>query len=299
MKQIIYISGILVLLAFIMAGCEEDSPLEGEQYIKQVYIVGSDETTDLGMSTVEIPYSESDEQETYISIATGGSLNIDKDITVSIVEAGDDVIDDYNFKYLEDDDIQYQLLNNSYYSIPDYEVEIKAGEVYGQMPIYIDNSTLNCDSLYALTFQISAVSDPDYISIRETDTVLIQTYKFVNDYSGTYQEEGYYYTWDALGDYEDSTSVSATREFTAVNYNTVRLYHLATTESFDNVEDAGVTFTVESDNSLAVATWKNLDVVDGGGTYNASSKTFKVWYNYQVEDVVYQFSGNYVGEDED
>jgi hypothetical protein len=246
---------------------------------------------------VEIPYNDSEEQMTYISIATGGSLNIDRDITATIAEAGIEPVDDYNFKYLEEGDIQYQMLEQSAYRIPEKNVVIKKGEIYGQVPVYINTAGLHCDSLYALTFKISSVSDPDYISIRQEDSVLIQTYTFINDYSGTYQSEGYYYQLIDGKAHGDSTSISATRTLKATNVNTVRLFHLAHTESDENIDPYALTLSVASGNSLEVKAWGSLDITDGRGTYSPDDKIFTIWYNYKAGDQEYQFSGTFTNSD--
>lgn len=294
MKRII---PFLYLLPAMLAGCSEDSPLDEEQYYKQVYIVGSDETTNMGMSVVEIPYNDSVEQATFISIATGGSLNIDRDITVTVEEAGTTAIADYNFKYLTADDVQYRHLASSLYRIPDYEVMLKAGAVYGQMPVYLKSSALHCDSLYALTFKISTVSLPDYITIRPADTVLIQSYTMVNAYSGTYQLQGYYYEWTDGASAGDSTSVTATRTLKAVNASTVRLYHLAYAESQDNIAAYALTLTVNEDHTLLVAAWDGLIITDGGGTYSPQTGVFTVWYDYERDGTKYRFSGTFTESD--
>jgi hypothetical protein len=296
MKQIIL--PLYLLLVTITACSDEDSPLDKEQYIKQVYIVGADETTNMGMSVVDIPCNDSEEQMTYISVATGGSLNIGRDITVTVGEAGTEAIDDYNFKYLTDDDIPYRHLQASLYRIPDNRVTIKAGDIYGRMPIHLKSSAMHCDSLYALTFRISTVSDPGYISIRATDTVLIQTYNLVNDYSGTYQSAGYYYRWADGAVAGDSTTISATRTFKAVNANTVRFFHLASTESDDNIDAYTLTLKVNSDNSLTVEAWDLLNITDGGGAYSPKTGTFSVWYNYESGGTEYQFSGTFTKNEE-
>lgn len=290
MKQII--SPLFLLLIMFME-CSQDNPLDKEQYQKLVYIVGADETTNMGMSVVEIPYNDSEEQQTFISLATGGSLNIDRNITVTIEEAGTTPIDNYNFKYLTEDDIQYRPLQASLYRIPDNVVTINAGEVYGKMPIYLKSSEMHCDTLYALSFKISSISDPDYISVRQTDTVLIQSYTFINDYSGTYQVEGYYYQWIDGATVSDSTSISATRTFKAVDANTVRFFHLAYTESDDNINDNALTLLVNQDLSLNVQAWDRLNITDGGGTYSPETSTFSVWYNYESDGTTYQFFGSF------
>lgn len=294
MRRIKFITSSFILLFVITLGCE-DSPLDNEQYIKQAYLVGADETSNMGMSTVEVSYSDS-EQEIFISVATGGSLNIDRDIEILIEEAGNDAIDSYNSRYLSDDDIHYQKLDSSFYRIPDFNVQINSGEVYGNMLVYINTSGLHCDSLYSLTFKIKSVSDSNYIAVRKADTVLIQSFSFINDYSETYQSDGYYYRWED-GAVSDSTALSTTREFTAVDLNTVRFYHLANTESTENIDTYGVSLTITNDNNVSVNSWGSLEITDGGGTYNPDIKTFTIWYNYMSGNTEYQFSGKFVRDD--
>ena len=186
MKKIKYIPGALALLLLILlASCKVNNPLDSEQYEKQVYIVGANQSNNEGLSKVEIPYtkSESEEAETYISVGTGGSLKINKDIDVRVDEAGDGAINNYNYLHLfNPTDIRYQKLAPSFYRIPENNVRIKSGEVYGRMPLYIKTAGLQCDSLYAITFKIGSVSDPGYISIRKADTVLMLSFYFVNQY---------------------------------------------------------------------------------------------------------------------
>ena len=287
----------LYLVPALIAGCSQENPLDEEQYYKQAYLVGADETTNMGMSVVEIPYNDDQEQETFISVATGGSLNIDHDITVTIDEAGLEPIEAYNFKYLKDDDLQYQHLKEAFYRIPHNKITLKAGEVYARMPLFLNSSALHCDSLYALTFKISEVSEPEELAIRQTDTVLIQSYTFVNQYSGTYQMEGYYYQWNDGQATGDSTSVTATRSLKAVDAGTVRLFHLAYTEARDNIGDYSLTLKVNDDNSLTVEAWDLLPVTDGGGSWSPQTGTFKVWYNYESDGTTWQFAGTFTQSD--
>ncbi len=286
---------LLLLCLAIFFGCSENYPLDTEQYIKQVYLVGADETSNMGMLTREVAYAgASSEMETDISVAVGGSRDTDSDLTVTLAEAGSGAIDEYNMKYMDGEDVQYRLLDTSNYRIPGYTVTIKAGEEYGTLPIFINTTGLSCDSLYALTFMISSVSGSDAVSVREQDTVLILALTFVNDYSGAYQLDGYYYPWQDGAATGDSTTVSASRELTATDAATVRFYHLAKTEDTDYLDGYGVTMKVETDNSLTVSAWGSLEITDGGGTYNPGSETFRIWYNYLSGTTEYQFSGKFV-----
>jgi len=293
MKKIHLLLFPLTLLALLPAGCSKDYPLDTEQYIRQVYLVGADQTSNMGMLTREVAYAGAS-PEADISVAVGGSRASGQDITVTLEEAGTVAVDDYNLKYMDGEDVQYQLLDASHYRIPDYAVTIKAGETYGTLPVYISTEGLSCDSLYALTFQINAVSGPDDVSVRGQDTVLILSFTFVNDYSGTYQLDGYYYPWQDGAAAGDSTTVSASRTLTATSAGTVRFYHLAKSEDPDYLDGYGVTLEVEADNSVTVKAWGSLEITDGGGIYNPDTKTFTVRYNYLSGTDTYQFSGKFV-----
>ena len=86
-------------------------------------------------------------------------------------------------------------------------------------------------------------------------------------------------------------SISASRNLTAINENTVRFYHLATNEFKANLEDYGVTLSVAADNSISVASWANMEINDAGGTYDPETGTIDFWYNYMAGDKEYQFAG--------
>jgi hypothetical protein len=287
------ILSVTAFLAILVSGCREDSPLDGEQYMKQVSIVGADQTTNEGLRVVEVPYRDLVRSETSVSVTTGGSLNIDRDITVVLKEAGSATIDDYNFKYLDDDEPQYRHLDDEAYAIPDLSVDIKAGEVYGLMPVEISTDGLNADSLYALTFQIESVSDPEYISVRPVDTVLILAFKLINDFSGLYKSQGYDFPYDpdtgiATG---DSSEISTSRNLTALDVHTVRLFHLLSVESSANRSAFVLSLKIEDDNSVVVRPWDELVLIDGAGTYAPSTQTISYWYIYQSGTDVRKFTG--------
>ncbi|MFT4202645.1 MAG: DUF4361 domain-containing protein [Chitinophagaceae bacterium] len=283
------------ILPTCMLGCQKyTNPLDEEQYEKSVYLVGANQSNDLGRHIVDLPYkeSESDTAETFISVATGGSKNIDRDVTVTVEEAGSYALEQYNGLYLyKSTDIRYQYLGSAYYQIPSYSVTLSAGDVYGRIPIGINTAALPCDSLYGITFRIASVSDPDYLPIRSTDSLLIFSFNLYNDYSGTYQAEGYYQKYNSTD--TSHTAISLSRTMKAVSYNQLRFYHLTTTETMDSVANKGVLLTVNTDNSVSVASWNNLVITDGGGTYDADKKTLTLWYIYTDSGVAYKFTGTY------
>jgi hypothetical protein len=297
MKIINNLSCIAAGISMIITGCSKlEDPLETEQYQKMVYLVGANKSTNEGLQVVDIPYgaSASETADTYISVGTGGSLHISKDILVDVAEAGAETITRYNALYLyKPTDIKYQPLNASFYSIPNHNVTVPGGATYGKMPFSIKTFNLHCDSLYALTFRIASVSDPNYISIRNTDSVLMFSCRMYNNYSGTYQETGRYYK-NTTGT-TDTAALALSRTLKAVNYNTVRFFHLANNETMANLPACGVTATVNADNTLVVSSWgTGLTITGGGGNYDAAAKKFTIWYNYLSGTTPYQFKGTFI-----
>lgn len=296
--KIIYILWCLVAVGTLATtGCTKmEDPLTTEQYKKIIYLVGANKSANEGLQTVTLPYGASagEELNTYISLAIGGSLQIGKEVSAVVSEAGSAAITQYNQLYLyKTTDIKYQAFNTSFYAIGDYKVTVPAGETYGRMPIRIKTYHLHCDSLYALTFKIASVSEPDYVSIRNTDTVLLFTCKMTNSYSGTYQETGRYYK--SVAGPADTASLALSRTFKAVSYNTVRFYHLANSETVANLPAYGVTVKINDDKTLAVSSWgSGLTITDGGGSYDPATKKMDVWYNYLSGSVSYQFKGKFV-----
>lgn len=277
----------LVVLSIV--GCNEESPLDGEQHFKSVYIVGSDETSDEGLRVIDVPYLDEGYSQGVVSVATGGSLNINRDITVELQEMGADAIDLYNFKFITDG-VKYQHLDEAKYAIYNNSATIKAGQIYGIMSFNIETKELHADSLYALTFKIASVSDPDYVTVRESDTILILNFNFVNMASGSYQMDGYYYPWADGKASGDSVEVSTNRVLTALSERVVRMYHTTVVENTDNLVASGVTLSIAADNSIEIASWGSLNITGGAGTFDPEKKEIKFWYNYMDGNTEKQFS---------
>lgn len=276
----VFLPIIFSLLFF--ASCEEN-PIKSEQYIKQVYIVGAENV----VKSFDVKYGN-EPQSTYISIACGGSLNMDKDITIKL-DHNDSTINWYNNKYMWSCPLQYQVLDPSYY-VTSLSAEIKKGDIYGRMPITVSTGNLNCDSLYSITFKIKSVSDYTY---RSTDTVLIMNLNFINDYSGTYQltANTNTVTYDSNGNetLSNPQSLNLSRTLKAVNDSTVRLFNANTTEDsyissmskdkyLGDIDNECITLSIRKDGSVGVAGWKNLIVLNPTASYSSGTFTFTYYY---------------------
>lgn len=296
MKSILFNVALLLMLSG-MCSCEREDPMVNEQYIKQVYMVGANE----GVSTFNVPYS-TEPQNAYVSVAVGGSLNIDHDVTVTLAHS-DAAIQAYNDKYMLDNEpVKYQQLPESFYDMPSMSGTIKAGDVYTRIPFSVHTENLHCDSLYALAFNIASVSD--YQQNQATPTLILNL-KLENDYSGVYQLDAVKYlvtpantTAPETAELSQPATISASRILKAVNENTVRFFHEAKPETrsgyssnelyWQGLKDFGITFSRKSADSdeFDIMSWVKYSAAGSGGpnilagkaTY--SNGTFTFWYDY-------------------
>lgn len=261
----------------VLAGCNTENPIDTEQYFKQVYIV--DAVDD--MVTREINFADT-ETEIFASVAAGGSLNADRDVTIRLTEDREG-ISIYNRANLSVNDIRYQPLPANAYSFVSDEAVIKKGNVYALFPILVKPASLHCDSLYTIPLKIASTSD--YV-INKKDSVLLLSVKLINNYSGQY----YSYGTKTAVETNAVASFGLFRTLTAVDKNTVRFYH-EVTEGITNIATSGITFSINSDNSLSVNAWDSFILIKGGGIYEPQSNIFTYWYTYINNNVEYRIDG--------
>ncbi|NMA73439.1 MAG: DUF1735 domain-containing protein [Bacteroidales bacterium] len=280
---------LLAIIIGLFMSCEQENPLENEQYIKEVYIVGAYDV----VKKFDVPYGD-EPQSAYISVATSGSLNIDQDVDVTLTD-NPSTIDWYNNKYMIDSPVKYRELESEYYDFPSMATTIKAGDVYSRLPFYIKSSGLHCDSLYALTFKIESVST---YSKNTKDTVLIMNLNFVNEFSGTYQMTATKFTLDSEGDELMPTSMNLLRAVKAVDKDQVRFINealsepsltLSTEEYFKFIDDNCVVFSHQMDGTFSVLGWKNLNVFNGTASF--ADDKFEFSYDYEFRGEKFRLRG--------
>ena len=274
MRKIAFLS--LGLLAFSLVGCDNKIPMEENLYPESVYLVGAkDRIIDRNLN---LGYAK---DTVYASVAISGSLLTKTDVTVKVREYPSG-IEDYNAKERVADDIMYRTLANGIYSIPQEDVVVKAGEVCGTYPIYIDPSTLHIDSLYMLAFKLEETS---HFELAKEDTVLLIRLNLMNDYSGLYYMDGTIALQDAP---DDAVVYKSPRTLQAVvDGNTVRMYHQKnewTKGSPDYRPDYCFNITVNSDNSLKLTSWDKFELIDGGGQYYPDMEGYDLWYTFRDKE---------------
>lgn len=283
----------IALILFTFSSCEDD-PMDKELYFKQIYLVGAAQN----VLTFDLSYSD-EVQDAYIAIGTGGSQNIDKDVTVTL-EHNDATIGWYNNKYMIDMPVMYRRMDAADYTIPSMSTVIKSGDVYSRLPIKVETKNLNCDSLYALTFKIKTVSD--YQKNLE-DTVVILNFNLINKYSGSYVLDASKYAVTKNGDEELLTLISTlfniTKTVKGIDEHSVRFFNGSVSDNYLNydtmdaywasLENNGIVFTPKGDKFVAKS-WKNLHVIDEGECTYQSGK-FSFWYDYMDGNTHYRLLG--------
>lgn len=173
MKNNYIIVFILGCLQLLITSCSVGSPLDDEQYVKQVYLVGAHDK----LQTKELSYSG--DGNLYVSVALGGSLTSDKNVSVILGRANQSNITLYNHKNVIEGDVNYQALPSDWYNLPSWSGTIKAGDVYARIPIHVQTNKIDCDSLYVIPLKI--VNTSLYNVVKE-DTVLMVNLKMTNNW---------------------------------------------------------------------------------------------------------------------
>ncbi len=283
MKNYIFAT-ISLAAALLFTACDQEAPMDTALYPQTAYIVGAhyriiDEYLDLSY-----------EHDTVnISVAISGNRSLGSDVKVTLEECLE-AIDTYNRREVSARARQYRPLSTDIYQIPSYDVTVRKGEVFHTMPIYVNPSSLHCDSLYMLAFKIAVTSMYEATKI---DTVALLRMNLVNKYSGQYYMNGVIKNVDNPN---DSLVYVMPRRLTATkDGRTVRMFHYNNewVEGSSNDYRPTYTFmiTVNDDNSLTLHTWDKFDLVEGGGTYYPEMKVYDIWYIYRDKGKTWRAEG--------
>ena len=274
-----HVAAATLFAAMCLASCVSD-PLDEEQYFNLVCLM------DAGEEGVEY----GSEDEIFISAYCGGTHAPGSDVAVTVGEASDVNIDDYNLRNVLDGETPYEALPKEWYELPSYTGVIKAGERYVRIPIRIDADRIDADKLYLLPMKIIK-STPCPISANADSVVLIKL-KMVNAFSGTYTMTGKEtpVNEDGTLDHAAEMSINITRTLTATSKNTVRMFERTSDEESSGLGDNGIVLTVGSDGkSVTVSPCDKLQVVEGSGkgsfkvveeTNGTRNRSFNIEYDY-------------------
>lgn len=274
MKKIFRLKFMLLIL---LASCDKN-PIDSEQYIKQVYLIGAQDVT----KTIVLPYTVG-AAETFVTVSTSGSKAIDQDVNVEL-QIVPELITSYNEKFYEIDetDKHLKLLASNLVDIPALNrLKINSSEeIYANLPMFIKTESFHPDSIYALPLKIMRV---DNYEINPALDELIVVFSLENNFSGNYGMTGN----RTRNDTGTNTKLQKNKSMKAVGVNKIRMFHTDVAETTD-IADNGIVLEIKDDNTVVVTSWDNLENVSGGGIYMPSEKIFDLTYEYTANGVTFQ-----------
>lgn len=147
---------VLGLLFLSLIGCNQNEMFLEEQYKKVLYVLSESD------QTFPVIHSLNETKSTgYLTVYVGGTLAIDKDVTV-VFEKDTSILKKYNLSNYDLDTSKYAIeLDPSRYEISNYSATLKAGsdKPYVLFPISINPEGLSPDSAYMIPLRIKSTSE--------------------------------------------------------------------------------------------------------------------------------------------
>lgn len=271
MKKIYILTGILIgLLTFTACDDEFD---DYEIYKKIVYIIDSEYTS----YTFEHPFQD-EPSEGFITVYCSGSQQTDQTIAIEMEEV-DSLIKAYNYIEYEYDSAKYvKALPKDHYRISDMTLQLREGQPFVRMPIYVKTKGLSADQTYVIPLRIKNASgleiNPDLSSVLYTIT-------FKNKYSGPYKMSGTKTLSDGTGSAQE---VFTNKKLVAIDEHTVRCYIATETEDENTRYTQTMTFRLGENNAVVINSYNVIDL--GGSTYDPEKKVFRLNYRYLDSDAL-------------
>lgn len=222
MKTIYHYLFVLAAI-FFCSSCNNE--WETELYKKSVSFMQN------GMQDIRIRYKEGGKTTYRLPVVVSGSQTNDQNYLVKVA-IDKDTLNTMNFERFRDrDDLWYEYLEEDYWSVPAFEVNVPAGKNSGTLDIEFDLDNLNLSRKWVLPLTI--VDDASYETNyrKHYRKSLLHIIPF-NDYSGTYNGS----TLNVLNTFTDQKQVLDNRNLTVVNENAVFLYAGVTDEELKERE---------------------------------------------------------------
>ena len=223
---------LLVLAAiFVCSACNNE--WETELYKKSISFAQN------GMQDIHIRYKEGGKTTYRLPVVVSGSEDNDQNYLVK-VGIDKDTLNTLNFeRFRNREDLYFEYLDEPYWSVPAFEVNIPAGQ---------NTATLDIDfSLYGLNLSrkwvvpLTIVDDPSYETNyrKHYRKSLLHIIPF-NDYSGSYNGSAITVTNKSTNEKQTLDN----RNLTVVNENAVFLYAGVTDEELEDREKYKIILTL-------------------------------------------------------
>jgi len=264
-------------LLIINSSCERNL-LEEEQYFNLIYLKSE--------SNNIYPYTHSmnDSISTgYVLVGSGGSMPLTQDIVVTL-EIDTSILNRYNFRNFGPNVEKYvKLVDPQYMVIPSTRIILEKGDAAGlkACPIEIDANMLSPDSTYMIPLKI--VKTAEYQVNTEKEFVLYKPElrnQYVSPKSRSYRMKG---TREVSGGLP--TAMTMNKNLVPISYNKVRLFpdNISSSTSLVDIQNKAIVLVIESDNTVKVKPYKNIEVEDlGTSVYHTEEKVFTLSYRYRL-----------------
>lgn len=277
------------LLLFLFTSCDKEL-LDKEQYQKEIYLVGAYDR----VWTTTVNYSDN-ETETYFTISSSGTLELDQDVHVK-VKINEELVNIYNRKYwtILNEDKYYKPLSPDLYRIPSFDnIVIKHEEdILVSVPVFIKTTNLEIDKSYVIPVEIESTTA---YPVNESGRKMLILLKLKNEYSGSYQMDGY--QTETGG---NPRRIQKVKPIVPTGVNCVRVFYGMNNDSneIEEINPKTLLVTILDENvdgsetvkKVTVQAWngEQLIVVDSGeSTYHPGDKQFYLKYtigNTQYEE---------------
>jgi hypothetical protein len=205
---------IAIVAVMIICSCNRDEVFEREQY-KNVFALLSDDGFNIFTETHDLRITEG---TGFVSAVCGGSLAIEKDINITMVE-DEELLLKYNRSNYELDESKYaQLVPPDKYDITNLNITIPAGERSGLMRIDLRPDGLSPDSVYFIPLRADKFSAYELNPVKSDVLyrVLIKNYYA----SQNAQNAGTTYNFNGK---RDGINIQISKQIFPISRNKVRI----------------------------------------------------------------------------
>jgi len=257
---------ITMMILCVAVSCNRDEVFEKEQY-KNVFalVSGSD---NISAWVHDLRKTESDG---YVAASLGGTNKSTKDITVRLVEDSR-LIDEYNMTAFDVNTDKYnKYLAASKYSVSDYSMTIRAGEVKSAIPVRVKPEGLSPDSSYMIAFKVDTYSSYEVNPDKDYVLYQVRTRNWWASHGGSsYTMRG---TKGQVGSTANPLNVFGTKRVFPLSGTSVRI--LAGNMLNDNNDvwiynRYSIVVTIGDDDRVSITPYKTLDVeqIDGDEVFS-------------------------------
>ena len=169
------INVIFIVILFLFVSCSNDVDY-GEQYIKELYIVGSSQTLMYAFHEIDKASPGN------ISVYCSGSELPGKDVIVNY-KVDKEYLDRFNRnEYGNEEENYFQIVPEDKVTFKQEQIIVKKGKEYGLLNFTIDTEGLDFSKLYVIPLTLTDA--PGY-RISETQSSTLYVVGIVNQYQGT------------------------------------------------------------------------------------------------------------------